>query len=64
MLDNNYLKHPYDTVTPEKVKDVFGNAAFDEENKGKYLRLFNIMKPTDKNYELISEGLNSGKSED
>jgi hypothetical protein len=58
MLDNKYLNHPYETVTPDKVKDVFANAIFDEENKGKYLRLFNVMKPTDNNFQLLSKGLN------
>lgn len=58
MLDYGYLTHPYDTVTPNKVKEVFGEALFDEEGKGKFLRLFNIMKNSDKNYNLIAEGLN------
>ena len=58
MLDNGYLNHAYENVTPDKIKDVFSNAVFDEENKGKYLRLFQIMKPTDNNFQLLSEGLN------
>jgi len=31
---------------------------FDEEAGGKYLRLFNIMKSNDINYNLISKALN------
>jgi len=58
MLDNGHLKHAYDKVTPEMVKKTMANAVFDEERGGKYLRLFNIMKPNDKNYEVVSKGLN------
>jgi hypothetical protein len=40
------------------VEETFVNAMFDEQNGGKYLRLFNIMKANPKNYNLISKGLN------
>jgi hypothetical protein len=34
------------------------DALFDEVQGGKYLRLFNIMKATDTNYELVAKALN------
>lgn len=59
MMDNNIIpKTSYTEVTPEMVKNTFVDAMFDEEGGGKYLRLFNIIKPTEANYKLISEGLN------
>ena len=59
MMDNNIIpKTSYVEVTPEMVKNTFVDAMFDETGGGKYLRLFNIMKPTEANYKLISEGLN------
>lgn len=51
-------KNTYVNITPEMVKNTFVNAMFDEKTGGKYLRLFNIMKPDPKNYELISKALN------
>ena len=48
----------YVTITPEMVKKVFIDAKFDKEAGGKYLRLFNIMKPSETNYKLISKALN------
>lgn len=59
MMDNNIIpKTSYTEVTPEMVKNTFVKAMFDETGGGKYLRLFNIMKPSEANYKLISEGLN------
>ena len=59
MMDNNIIpKTSYVEVTPEMVKNTFVDAMFDETGGGKYLRLFNIMKPTEANYKLISKGLN------
>ena len=55
MLDKGYIKHPYENITPDKVKEVFAEGRFDEESP---LRIFNIMKASDKNYDLISKALN------
>jgi len=58
MMDKGIIpKDSYTKITPEMVKKTFIDAKFDE-NGGKYLRLFNIMKPNEKNYKLISDGLN------
>ena len=48
----------YVNITPEMVKKTFIDAKFDKEAGGKYLRLFNIMKPSETNYKLISKALN------
>jgi hypothetical protein len=59
MMDKGIIpKTSYTEITPEMVKETFTDAMFDEEGGGKYLRLFNIMKPTENNYKLISKGLN------
>ena len=59
MMDKGIIpKTSYTQVTPEMVKNTFNNAIADEKTGGKYLRLFNIMKPTDTNNKLIAESLN------
>lgn len=59
MMNNKIIpKDKYVEITPEMVKNTFIDAKFDEDNGGKYLRLFNIMKANDKNFELISKSLN------
>lgn len=59
MMDNKIIpKDKYVEITPEMVKNTFIEAQFDEDKGGKFLRLFNIMKANDKNYQLISKGLN------
>jgi len=59
MMDKGTIpKISYMDITPEMVKKTFIDSRFDQENLGKFLRLFNIMKPTENNYELISKGLN------
>jgi hypothetical protein len=59
MMDQGTIpSKDYVEVTPEMVKNTFVDAVFDETGGGKYLRLFNIMKPTETNYKLIAEGLN------
>jgi hypothetical protein len=59
MIDKGIIpSNSYIHVTPEMVKQTFIDAMFDEKTGGKHLRLFNIMKPTDVNYNLISKGLN------
>ena len=55
MLDNGYIKHAYDNITPEKVKEAFSVGYFDNENP---VRIFKIMKASDNNYNLISKNLN------
>ena len=59
MMDQGILpKTSYAEVTPEMVKNTFTDALFDETGGGKYLRLFQIMKPTEANYKLIADNLN------
>jgi hypothetical protein len=59
MMDKGIIPtDSYVNITPEMVENVFMDAMFDEKGGGKYLRLFNIMKPTENNYKLLSEGLN------
>lgn len=59
MMDKGMIpKTSYTEITPEMVKETFVNSMFDEQGGGKFLRLFNIMKPTENNYKLISKGLN------
>ena len=55
MLDNKFINHAYDLVTPEKVKQAFMKGYYDKENP---IRIFKIMKNTDNNYKLISDNLN------
>ena len=58
MMDQGVIpKTSYKEVTPEMVQNTFADAMFDEDG-GRYLRLFNIMKANDNNYNLVSEGLN------
>ena len=55
MLDNKFINHAYETITPEKVQAAFSKGYFDKETP---IRLFKIMKNTDSNYKLISDNLN------
>ncbi len=55
MLDKGHIKHPYETITPEKVKEVMGEAYFDKVYP---LRIFQIMKSTDKNHKIVADALN------
>lgn len=55
MLDNKFINHAYEQITPEKVKQAFTKGYYDKENP---IRLFKIMKNTDNNYKLISDNLN------
>jgi hypothetical protein len=57
MVDNKLISHPYavNEITPSKIRDVF----IDNIGQDNYpLRIFNIMKPTDKNYKILADGLN------
>lgn len=59
MMDQNIIpKTSYVKIDENMVKQTFMDAMFDEKNGGKYLRLFNIMKPTDSNYKLVASLLN------
>jgi murein DD-endopeptidase MepM/ murein hydrolase activator NlpD len=59
MMDQGTIpKTSYIDITPEMVRNTFIDSRFDTEGVGKSLRLFNIMKPTQNNYKLISKGLN------
>ena len=55
MLDNKFINHAYDNITPEKVKEAFMKGYYDKETP---VRIFKIMKSTDNNYKLISDNLN------
>jgi hypothetical protein len=55
MLDEGIIKHPYENITPEKIKEAHAKALFDKKNP---IRLFHIMKNTDKNYNTVAKALN------
>jgi len=57
MLNTGLIKDPYQKITVNDVKKAY------DLNTGKYserkfLRLFNIMEPSEKNFSLIAENLN------
>jgi hypothetical protein len=56
MLDKGIIKHPYEAITPEKVKHAMVEAQFDKETYP--IRLFHIMKNTDNNYKTVANALN------
>jgi hypothetical protein len=59
MMDKGIIpKNSYVEVTPKMVEETFINSIGDEASGGRYLRLFDIMKPTEKNYKTISKALN------
>lgn len=59
MMDEGIIpKDKYVDVTPEMVEDTYRNIVSNNSGNGKYLRLFNIMKPTKANYELVANNLN------
>ena len=55
MLNNKFINHAYDKITPENVKDAFIKGYYDREEP---VRVFKIMKPNENNYKLISDNLN------
>jgi hypothetical protein len=55
MLDKGYINHPYEHISPEKVKEVMGEAYFDKVYP---LRIFQIMKNTDNNHKIVANALN------
>jgi hypothetical protein len=58
LLDIGAIKHPYDKITPEMIKDAQYSIIGNPEGHGKFLRILNIMKPTEANYKLLSDNLN------
>ena len=56
MLDKGIIKHPYENITPDKVRHAMVEAQFDKETYP--IRLFHIMKNTDNNYKTVSDALN------
>lgn len=58
MVDTKKINHAYDNITPEIVKNTHVDAMFDDEKGGKFLRVLNIMKSNDNNYNLLADNLN------
>ena len=56
MLDKGIIKHPYENITPDKVRNAMVEAQFDKETYP--IRLFHIMKNTDNNYKTVADALN------
>lgn len=55
LVDKGHVSHPYDNITPDIVKGAFIDNKVDKDYP---LRIFNIMKPNEKNFNLLSENLN------
>jgi len=55
VLDNNLVKHPYDVIDADKVKQFYIEYQF---NKNYPLGIFDIIKPNKKNFEIIAENYN------
>jgi hypothetical protein len=59
MMDKGIIpKNSYVEITPKMVEETFIDSIGDEVNGGRYLRLFDIMKPTEKNYKTVAKALN------
>lgn len=58
LVDEGFVFHPYDKITPDMIEDAYFYARNDDLGDGKFLRIFNIMKPTENNYKLIADNLN------
>jgi hypothetical protein len=57
MLQDGFIKHPYETMTPTKLKTYYNN--YNNIKGNKYpLRYFEIMKPTESNFKLSSDVFN------
>lgn len=57
MLQDGFIKHPYETMTPTKLKTYYNN--YNNIKGNKYpLRYFEIMKPTESNFKLTSDVFN------
>ena len=57
MLQDGFIKHPYETMTPTKLKAYYNN--YNNITDNKYpLRYFEIMKPTKNNFKLSSDVFN------
>lgn len=58
MLDNGIIDDVYENITPEKVKKAY-KQFIEDPNPDKYTyRFFEIMEPTEANFELTSKALN------
>lgn len=58
MLDNGIIDDVYENITPEKVKKAY-KQFIEDPNPDKYAyRFFEIMEPTEANFELTSKALN------
>ena len=55
LIDNKFIKHQYDKITPDIIQNAHSKAYYDKEYP---IRLFKIMKPTSENYKLMSDNLN------
>lgn len=55
MVDRKLIKNVYDEITPGKVKTVMQQW---EKKKDYPLRILDIIKPTDENFNILSKGLN------
>jgi uncharacterized membrane protein (UPF0127 family) len=56
-LDNKFIKHPYDIMEPAKIKEIHNNYK-QLPKEQQFLRLFNIVEPTEKNYKLLADNFN------
>lgn len=52
LLDDKYINHPYDNITPELLQN-----AYNKMDKST-LRMFNIIEPTYSNFDILAKGLN------
>jgi hypothetical protein len=57
MLQDGFIKHPYETMTPNKLKTYYNS--YINKTDDKYpLRYFDIMRPTESNFKLSSDVFN------
>ena len=59
MMKKNIIpSESYVEVTPEMIRDIHSSGLFDKKAGGEFIRLLRIIKPTDKNYSIISKAMN------
>lgn len=56
LVDKKYVQHAYDKITPEIVEKAYKD--YMSSDKGYPLRIFNISRPTQTNFDIMSQGLN------
>lgn len=56
MVDSGFLDHAYDNITPEDVAGYFKESRNLQETA--HLRFLKLVKPTEKNFKIISGALN------